>query len=555
MSDSRPFAPVSHANEAEHRRQLANSINLINQSTPDYRRTDSEISAGVTPVDYRYPEGDVRRYGAVGDGTTDDAESVQTACDVAEVNGGAVAVPPGKYRLTSTVTIPAYVRLVGAGRANATSTPYATRFQIAHTGRAFVLGGHWSRIEQCTIYYTATAASDEAIYAEDVASPSISNVYIVAPYNGVRFLACNTPVAEHVTVVNARGAYAYKVEGDATLGNSDSHLFIDISSGFTTTAPSGFKHWVAGNYANSGKVIGYRFVRGDYGVVCEGTTDDPDDMWFSSGGCDNQGQNAYRFTSGQNIYLTDAWAGQAGENGIVIGSNFTGNFQAVNLRIRGSARHGLRIDGGRNIAITNPSIGQNGRETNNTYSGISVGGAVTRLSIIGGTCGALAGGGTNQQKDGIDLANASVDYVSILGVNLEGNVTRGFTTSASTRNMHVRDCPGIKLLDGYFYKTISGAVSDGTYDVGVLPIGKILITDISAKLSSGTCDVRVYIDGIAAGGADVAVTSTVGNTALASAVEVDATSAPRVIQVNVNDGSSPEDLVVSFGYVSLPANA
>lgn len=63
MSDSRPSAPVSHANEAEHRRQLATSINLINQSTPDYRRTDSEISAGVTPVDYRYPPGDVRRYG------------------------------------------------------------------------------------------------------------------------------------------------------------------------------------------------------------------------------------------------------------------------------------------------------------------------------------------------------------------------------------------------------------------------------------------------------------------------------------------------------------
>lgn len=63
MSDSRPSAPVSHANEAEHRRQLANSINLINQSTPDYRRTDSEISAGVTPVDYRYPPGDARRYG------------------------------------------------------------------------------------------------------------------------------------------------------------------------------------------------------------------------------------------------------------------------------------------------------------------------------------------------------------------------------------------------------------------------------------------------------------------------------------------------------------
>lgn len=60
---TRPSVPPSHASESEHRRQIANVVNIINQTTPDYSRTAAEISAGVTPVDYRYPEGDARRYG------------------------------------------------------------------------------------------------------------------------------------------------------------------------------------------------------------------------------------------------------------------------------------------------------------------------------------------------------------------------------------------------------------------------------------------------------------------------------------------------------------
>src|SRR5690606_75555 len=84
---TRPSVPPSHASESEHRRQIANVVNIINQTTPDYSRTAAEISAGVTPVDYRYPEGDVRRYGAVGDGLTDDTEAVRQMHAVANEAG------------------------------------------------------------------------------------------------------------------------------------------------------------------------------------------------------------------------------------------------------------------------------------------------------------------------------------------------------------------------------------------------------------------------------------------------------------------------------------
>lgn len=49
-----------------------------------YPRTAAEIAAGVTPTLYFYPPGDVRRYGAVGDGITDDSFAFQQALSVAQ---------------------------------------------------------------------------------------------------------------------------------------------------------------------------------------------------------------------------------------------------------------------------------------------------------------------------------------------------------------------------------------------------------------------------------------------------------------------------------------
>jgi hypothetical protein len=67
-------------------------------------RTAAEISASVTPSNYLYPPGNVRRYGAVGNGSTDDVTAFQSAVNVAEAGGGSVYVPAGTYILSATVT-------------------------------------------------------------------------------------------------------------------------------------------------------------------------------------------------------------------------------------------------------------------------------------------------------------------------------------------------------------------------------------------------------------------------------------------------------------------
>lgn len=66
-----------------------------------YERTAAEVSAGVTPTNYGYPPGNVKRYGALGDGVTDDT----TAFTNAKASNTYVYVPAstGNYVVAATV--------------------------------------------------------------------------------------------------------------------------------------------------------------------------------------------------------------------------------------------------------------------------------------------------------------------------------------------------------------------------------------------------------------------------------------------------------------------
>jgi len=58
----------------------------------------------------------VRAYGAVGNGTTDDTTAIQNACNAANTaGGGTVLLPPGTYALAGTVSVPSHVALTGPG--------------------------------------------------------------------------------------------------------------------------------------------------------------------------------------------------------------------------------------------------------------------------------------------------------------------------------------------------------------------------------------------------------------------------------------------------------
>jgi hypothetical protein len=82
-------------------------------------QTVAEALAGVTPVNLAYAPGDVRRYGAIGDGVTNDAAALTTAYSV----GGTIFHPALNYFLGITsVNVPANTKLTFSKGAKFTVT-------------------------------------------------------------------------------------------------------------------------------------------------------------------------------------------------------------------------------------------------------------------------------------------------------------------------------------------------------------------------------------------------------------------------------------------------
>ncbi len=78
------------------------------------QQTAAESTAGVTPTDVSYPPGNVKRYGATGDGSTDDTTAIANALLVGDAGNLFVTVPEGTY-LTDPIDIQSSNNNVPAG--------------------------------------------------------------------------------------------------------------------------------------------------------------------------------------------------------------------------------------------------------------------------------------------------------------------------------------------------------------------------------------------------------------------------------------------------------
>lgn len=80
-----------------------------------YPQTAAELAAAVTPSDYAYPPGDVRRYGATGDGVTDDAAAFVSAI---AVGGRITGARADSYRVASGIVLAKDDTLIDLGGAS-----------------------------------------------------------------------------------------------------------------------------------------------------------------------------------------------------------------------------------------------------------------------------------------------------------------------------------------------------------------------------------------------------------------------------------------------------
>lgn len=91
----------------------------IQDSSHRLELSPKEASAGLTDADvtFGYDVGDVRRYGAKGDGVTDDAAAIQLAIDTIEATGGGVLYfPAGVYVIGSQIRLGRSMTYRGDGK-------------------------------------------------------------------------------------------------------------------------------------------------------------------------------------------------------------------------------------------------------------------------------------------------------------------------------------------------------------------------------------------------------------------------------------------------------
>ena len=73
-----------------------------------YPQTATELAAAITPTDYSYPPGNVKRYGALGDSVSDDTAALQSAF---AANAGVLLFPAGTYLVNDSLTVPSASRI------------------------------------------------------------------------------------------------------------------------------------------------------------------------------------------------------------------------------------------------------------------------------------------------------------------------------------------------------------------------------------------------------------------------------------------------------------
>lgn len=200
---------------------------------------------------------DVRDFGAVGDGITDDTAAIQAAFNATSANGGSVFFPPGKYKTTGTLTLP----LVGASK--------ATKIFGAGQGASYIISAHAGTCikhagNPLVTSYGLTRISDLSLWTTANGFAGYWSVGLAYEH------------LDHVQIGNADGLgtvgfqYGVIFDGSETCSISNSDFERNtIGQIFLTNGPELTPSMVSGS-TNIFSFIGCQFDGGQYGIIDSG---------------------------------------------------------------------------------------------------------------------------------------------------------------------------------------------------------------------------------------------------------------------------------------------
>ena len=181
----------------------------------------------------------VKDFGAVGDGVTDDTAAIQAAINSLSIKGGVIVIGAGTYRVSSTINVSinnVYIEGQGNNSVILRSTDYGNTFLFTGntTNGTLLTDVGISNIKITSLALTTSGAhvktdgvwrmKIENIYLQDgfigfdlggLLASTISNVYVVftSLYSG------NSSGRKYMTFRNASAAFSHRSSGDVFVNN------------------------------------------------------------------------------------------------------------------------------------------------------------------------------------------------------------------------------------------------------------------------------------------------------------------------------------------------
>ncbi len=188
--------------------QSGNRANDMDRSVPGtptngaplHSRSAAEIAAGITPLNFTHPPGNVLRYGAAGDGSTDDTTAVTNALLVVKSGGTAPIVFPAGFtfkittycQIYSNTTIHLYGTLMLTNRASGLFANGASNIGIY----GFKTGKITDSVVASSFVWNPVVTTDApAIHLRSVANAHVEGLTITYVSSGILVSTCSTNTA------------------------------------------------------------------------------------------------------------------------------------------------------------------------------------------------------------------------------------------------------------------------------------------------------------------------------------------------------------------------
>jgi hypothetical protein len=393
-------------------------------------------------------------YNARGNGSTDDTVAIQAALDALPTTGGVVYLPPGRYKVSSTLMITQdNTTFIGAGAGNrigATQVGAGSRIEAA-TG----ISGSILRVQR--------TANDRTVYGVKIQDIAIDGNSITGNIDGILFRSVKGEL--HNVAINNCTANGARIQGYSGWP-AERNKFIACDSGYNAAAG----------------------------------------IYFDSDASDNtiadcvfmQNQDGLLTTQSSVIISTTAFVSNTRYGAYLNNAGSRSRF--VGCRFQQNANHGIIFDssstGFSDVSITGCGFNTNGTATNNTYDHIILTGltsnAISRVVITG--CNFLYSSGlsANKPRYAVNLSNSASQYTNVSS-NSFGPSTHWGTT-AINNNGSSTNKPIVLVNTGWITENSGTAtVAAGgpttvvvAHGLSVTPAAKDIVVSPTNNMGSAT---------------------------------------------------------------------